>query len=166
MSITSQEALQRIDVFLYSQRVQEDSSSEMLIVELKAPYVKLSLEVYNQIVRYANTIRKEPRFAGNNRIWRFYAICAVVEDDVKIKYDNFKQHGKNGLVDIIGNFELYALSWDDVFQSFEARHSFLLDKLKLDYSQVSDALDMGGAAPVSREDVDALTNKLLAIRAV
>ena len=34
-----------------------------------------------------------------------------------------------------------------------------LDKLKLDYSQVSDALDMGGAAPVSREDVDALTNK-------
>lgn len=166
ISMSTQEARQRIDIFLYSQRVQEDSSSEMLIIELKAPYVRLSLDVYNQIVRYANTIRKEPRFTGGNRVWRFFAICSTIDEDVKIKYANFKQHGKNGLVDIIGNFELYALSWDDIFQSFEARHSFLLEKLKLDYSQVSDSLEIGDAVPTSRTDVNALSNKLLAIKAV
>lgn len=79
VSLSDKELLQRIDVFLYSQRLQEDSSSEMLIIELKAPHVKLSLDVYNQVVRYANTIRKEPRFVGVNRKWRFFSICSGSE---------------------------------------------------------------------------------------
>lgn len=96
LAITEKEALQRIDVFLYSQRIQENSSSEMLIIELKAPHIKLSLDVFNQIVRYANTIRKEPRFASSNRVWRFFAVCSEVEDDVRVKYKNFEQFGKKG----------------------------------------------------------------------
>lgn len=164
-AISDKEALQRMDIFLYSQQVINSSDSEMLIVELKAPHVKLSIDVFNQIVRYANTIRKEPRFAGSSRVWKFYAICVEVEDDVKVKYKNFEHHGKKGLADIIGNFELYALSWDDVFQAFEARHSFLLSKLKLDYSQVSADLGITGDDPTSKADVTALTQKLLAVNA-
>lgn len=160
-AISDKEALQRMDIFLYSQQVLDNNDSEMLVVELKAPHVKLSIDVFNQIVRYANTIRKERRFTGSGRKWKFYAICAEVEDDVKVKYDNFKHHGKRGLADIIGNFELYALSWDDVFQAFEARHSFLLSKLKLDYSQISDELGTTGATLTSKADVTALTHKLL-----
>lgn len=164
LSISDGEALQRIDVFLYSQQVLDNSSSEMLIVELKAPHIKLSVDVFNQIERYANTIRKEPRFTGSNRIWKFYAVCAEVEDDVKVKYKNFEHHGKKGLANIIENFELYALSWDDVFQAFEARHSFLLSKLKLDYSQVSTELGISAETPASKADVTELTQKLLAIK--
>lgn len=163
VAITSREALQRFDIFLYTQRIQEDSSSEMLIVELKAPYVNLSLDVYNQVVRYANTIRKEPRFNGTNRKWRFFAVCANVEDEVKTKYVNFEQYGKKGLVDVIGNFEIYALSWDDIFQAFESRHSFLLDKLKLDYSQISSVSQSNDNNSLSRETVTKLTNKLVSI---
>lgn len=166
LSITDREALQRMDIFLYSQQVQGDSSSEMLVVELKAPRVKLSLDVFNQIVRYANTIRREPRFISNNRKWKFYAVCAEIEDDVKVKYQNFEHLNKKGLADIIGNFELYALSWDDVFQAFEARHSFLLNKLKLDYSQVSTELGIASPpAASSRADVTELTQKLLSLKA-
>lgn len=162
-SISDKEALQRMDIFLYSQQVLDNSDSEMLVVELKAPHVKLSIDVFNQIVRYANTIRKEPRFSGSGRAWRFFAICAEVEDDVKVKYKNFEQHGKKGLADIVGNFELYALSWDDVFQAFEARHSFLLGKLKLDYSQVSTELGFAEDFPTSKADVTAITHRLVAI---
>lgn len=165
LSISDSEALQRMDIFLYSQQVLNNSSSEMLIIELKAPRVKLSIDVFNQIVRYANTIRKEPRFIGSNRVWKFYAVCAEVEDDVKIKYKNFEQHGKIGLADIVGNFELYALSWDDIFQAFEARHSFLLSKLKLDYSQISTELGITGNNPTSKEDVTEITQKLLTLKA-
>lgn len=164
-AIPDKEALQRMDIFLYSQQVLNNNESEMLIVELKAPHVKLSIDVFNQIVRYANTIRKEPRFTGSSRLWKFYAVCAEVEDDVKVKYKNFEHHGKKGLVDIIENFELYALSWDDIFQAFEARHSFLLGKLKLDYSQVEAELGVAGKPPASKADVNALTQKLVAINA-
>lgn len=163
-TLSPQETLQRIDVFLYTQRVQEDLSSEMLIIELKAPYVNLSLDVYNQVVRYATTIRKEPRFSGINRTWRFFAVCATIDDEVKTKYANFEQHGKKGLVDIIGNFEIYALSWDDIFQAFEARHSFLLERLKIDFTQIS-SLEDDTNAPISRNKVTELANKLVAINA-
>lgn len=164
-SMTTEAARQRADIFLYTHQVCEDSTSEMLIVELKAPHVKLSLDVFNQIVRYANTVRKEPRFTSNNRIWKFFAVCAEVDDDVKVKYENFKQYGQKGLADVIGNFELYALSWDDVFQSFEARHSFMLEKLKLDYSQVTEELGMSNGELMSKTKVTALTQKLIALKA-
>ena len=149
---------QRADIFLYTQRTVDDSSNERLIVELKAPTVNLSLEVFNQIERYAHTIRKEPRFNATNRTWRFYAVCATVDDDVKTKYANFKQHGKVGLAGIIENFELYALSWDDIFQAFEARHNFLLEKLKLDFSK---SLEISKAQTPSREEVNRLTKELI-----
>lgn len=164
-TMTTEDARQRADIFLYSQQVREDSTSEMLIIELKAPHVKLSLDVFNQIVRYANTIRKEPRFTSSNRTWRFFTVCAEVDDDVKVKYENFKQHGKKGLADIIGNFELYALSWDDVFQAFEARHSFMLEKLELDYSQVTEELGMSKGELKSKLEVTSLTQKLLTLKA-
>lgn len=165
LSISNKEIRQRVDIFLYSQRVQEDRTSEMLIVELKAPRVKLSLDVFNQIVRYANTLRKEPRFTSSNRQWRFFAVCAEVEDDVKVKYDNFKHLGKKGLADVIGNFELYALSWDDVFQAFEARHDFLLSKLRLDYSQIIEASELSTDRLASKADVTEMTDKLVAFNA-
>ena len=165
MSIASNEALQRIDIFLYSQRIQEDSSSEMLIVELKAPHIRLTSEVFNQIVRYANTIRKEPRFTSVNRTWRYFAICSEIDDDVKVKYKNFEHYGKKGLADVIDNFELYALSWDDVFQSFEARHSFLLEKLKLDYSQVAKELGICSTSPKAKIDITNLTQELVSMEA-
>lgn len=163
LSMSDEEGRQRIDIFLYSQRVQDDSTSEMLIIELKAPYVKLTSDVFNQIVRYANTLRKEPRFNSRNRTWRFFTVCAEVDDDVKVKYENFKQYHKKGLADIIENFELYALSWDDVFQSFEAKHDFMLSKLKLDYSQVAADLGLGLNQLDSKKAVTEATNKLLAI---
>lgn len=165
LSISDRQARQRIDIFLYTQRIQEDNASEMLIIELKAPHVKLSLDVFNQIVRYANTLRKEPRFASTNRLWKFFAVCSEVEDDVKVKFDNFKQHGKKGLADIIGNFELYALSWDDVFQSFEAQHNFMLSKLKLDYSQITSELGFDNKSLESRAAVTETTEKLLSLDA-
>ena len=160
-TLSKNEAIQRTDIFLYTQRIQENESSEMLIVELKAPYIKLSIDVFNQVVRYANTIRKEPRFNGINRKWKFYAICSLVDDDVKTKYVNFRQHGKVGLADIVGNFEIYALSWDDVFQAFEARHNFLLTKLKMDRLHLSKLCEGEAESQPSREHVNEITKTIV-----
>jgi hypothetical protein len=116
-------------------------------------------------VCYANTIRKKPRVNGSNRFWRFYALCSTVDDDVKIKYRNFKEHGKNGLVDIIDDrFEIYALSWDDVFQAFEARHSTMLEKLKLDQSLALSAVPTGENESPLRKTVDELSKRLVEFR--
>lgn len=107
----------------------------------------------------------EPRFASLRRVWRFIAVCTEVDDDVKVKYANFKQYGKKGLADIIGNFELYALTWDDVFQMFEARNSFMLNKLHLDYSQLSQELALPRKTPESRAETNEAVQQLCAVDA-
>lgn len=121
-----------MDIVLYGSRRTEANQEEGLVVELKAPSVVLTSEVLSQIERYANQILSEPRFSGYDRIWRFFAICSRIGDDVKRKYDGYKAHNKPGLVSVIGNFEIYALSWDDIFISFNRRYSFIAQKLKAD----------------------------------
>ena len=134
-TLSPEELRQRMDIVLYGSRITDDEKNEGLIIELKKPAVSLSAEVMNQIERYANIIRKEPRFSGNSRIWKFYAVCSVVDDDIKARYEGYKGHGKLGLAQVIGNFEIYALSWDDIFASFERRYRFIINKLKDDYEE-------------------------------
>lgn len=132
-TLSEEELRQRMDIVLYGSRWTEAGEIEGLVVELKAPSVVLSSEVLSQIERYANQIRREPRFSGKDRRWKFYAICATIDDDVKSKYEGYKSHNKPGLASITGNFEIYALTWDDIFVSFDQRYRFIAQKLKADY---------------------------------
>jgi len=138
LGLTEKDLIQRMDIFLYSSRMTEMGKNEGLIVELKAPSVPLSLDVFNQIDRYAHIIHKEPRFQSADRVWRFIAVCKSVDDEVKLKYPNFEKHDKKCLVDVVGNCEVYAMSWDDIFTGFNLRHRFLIDKLRVDYEQSAD----------------------------
>lgn len=140
-TLTAEELRQRMDIFLYGARMNESNVKEGLVIELKAPTVSLDQVVLSQIERYANIIRKEPQFSGQNRAWRFFAICSSVADDVQSKYDGYKSHGKLGLASIVGNFEIYALTWDDIFISFEQRYRFLLEKMQRDFEQTDEPND-------------------------
>lgn len=59
--------------------------------------------------------------------------------------------GSLGLVTAIDNYEVYALTWDDVFKSFEIRHSFLLDKLKVDQEAIAEELTAKSDSSDNRE---------------
>jgi len=148
-----------MDIFLYGARMNEANVKEGLVIELKAPSVSLDQVVLSQIERYANMIRKEPQFSGVNRAWRFFAICSSVDDDVQSRYDGYKSHGKFGLASIIGNFEIYAITWDDVFLSFEQRYRFLLEKIQRDFEQTED--DNDDEENIDRQYVTQKVNHLL-----
>lgn len=113
----------RMDIFICNVRDVEDSFGttleENIIVELKAPKVPLSKKVLRQIEDYMDFIRKQPKFNSEYRKWKFIAVCKDVDDDVKSRYDTFKDKGKIGLVVQVENYEVYAYTWDDVFKSFE-----------------------------------------------
>lgn len=157
-NLSPEELRQRMDIFLYGGRMNELGIKEGLVIELKAPMVTLGQKVLSQIERYANIIRKEPRFSGNNRAWRFYAICSTVDDDVRARYDGYKSHGKFGLASMIGDFEIYALTWDDVFLSFEQRYRFILEKIQSDFEQnVEDDTD----EHINRQYINAKVKRLI-----
>lgn len=102
-------------------------------------------------------VRKQPLFNSQYRRWKFIAVCSAVDDDVKARYDSQKSKGKKGLVAEIDNYEVYALTWDDVFQSFDLRHAFLLDKLKMDKEAIAAEIAQTAGDEKSKDTADALT---------
>ena len=50
---------------------------------------------------------------------------------------------KRFLVHIKEQFEIYAMTWDDIFQAFDIKHRFLLDKLDIDRVAIQDEYNLG-----------------------
>ncbi|MBR3240815.1 MAG: ATP-binding protein [Oscillospiraceae bacterium] len=159
-ALSPEELRQRMDIVLYGSRWTESNQFEGLVVELKAPSVVLTSEVLHQIVRYANQIRREPRFSGQDRRWKFYAVCASIDDDVESIYEGYKSHNKPGLVHITGNFEVYALTWDDIFTGFDQRYRFIAQKMKADYELYLQE-NADSDTPSGRELIDAKVEALV-----
>ena len=131
--IENQEANRRPDIFMCrSHKVSDAKSSSMLeeniIVELKRPSVNIGIKQYRQIEDYLRLIKNEPKFNSQSRLWKFYVISTVIDEDIKSKYESFKSQNKRYLVNFEGNYEIYALSWDDVFQEFYYKHDYMLSK--------------------------------------
>ena len=64
------------------------------------------------------------------------------------------------MVTKIENYEVYALTWDDVFKSFELRHSFLLDKLKVDQEAIAAELTEKTGDTKSKDVADAIKHEV------
>lgn len=66
------------------------------------------------------------------RSWKFFVVSNKVDDFIKDQYKSFQDKNKRFLVHMKEQFEIYAMTWDDIFQLFEIKHRFLLDKLDFD----------------------------------
>ena len=156
----------RMDIFLSRCLKDRDSYGALLeeniIVELKAPNVILSKKVLRQVEDYMDFIRSRPQFNSQLRRWKFIAVCKKIDDDVKSRYETFKDRGKPGLVYLTNNFEIYALTWDDIFKMFDLRHSFMLDKLKYDRDEIVKEFNEKYIEENTRKKVNELTE--IAIR--
>ncbi len=152
----------RMDIFMCNIRDVEASfgttMEENIIVELKAPKVILSKKVLRQIEDYMDFVRKQPSFNSVYRRWKFIAVCKEVDEDVKGRYKTFEDKGKIGLVNKIEDYEVYALTWDDIFKSFELRHASLLKRLKYDREKLTEELMKEIGDEEGRDKVNALTN--------
>ena len=152
----------RMDIFMCNVRDIEASfgttMEENIIVELKAPKVILSKKVLRQIEDYMDFVRKQPNFNSEYRRWKFIAVCKEVDEDVKGRYKTFEDKGKIGLVIQVENYEVYALTWDDVFKSFELRHAPLLKRLNYDREKLAKELMKEIENEEGRDKVNTLTN--------
>lgn len=122
----------------------EYNIEENIIVELKRPTVVIGKEQYRQIDDYLDFIVKEDQFNSETRRWKFFAISNRVDDYIKDQYEAFKDKGKKFLIKQSGKYEMYAMTWDDLFRTFEIKHSYLLDKLEFDKQSIKEELRLKG----------------------
>ncbi|MBN1048679.1 ATP-binding protein [Clostridium botulinum] len=165
--IDNPQRLRRPDIFMcrsrsiYSENATEDE--ENIIVELKAPSVVLDSIIYRQIEDYMRLISKEGRFNSSRRKWKFIMVSQRVDEDIMDLYDTFKDKGKRFLVRGGKQFEIYAMTWDDVFKNFELNHKYILNKLEFNKTiinkEIEDMSDEEG-----RLLVNEITNEILNLK--
>ena len=164
-NFTAEDGRRRPDIFISrGQALQSYSYStfleENIIVELKRPSVVIGKEQFRQIEDYRDIILKEPKFQSQRRKWTFIVVGKEVDGFIKGQYKSFEDKNRALLVQYQDNFEIYAMTWDDVFLTFEHRENFILDKLKFDKQVIHDEIE---AYKKSREGSNTLTTDILSL---
>lgn len=142
--INKEYKLRRPDIFI-SRKIDipdldntDHTIEENIIVELKRPSVIIGKTQFSQIEDYLGYIINEDRFNSQLRNWKFYLVGKSVDDYIKGLYENQKNKGKKFLVQSIKNYEIFALTWDDLFKIFENRHKQLINRLEFKLSIIEE----------------------------
>ncbi|KGO91467.1 ATP-binding protein [Flavobacterium subsaxonicum] len=164
--LDKKDKLKRPDIFICQQSDVPDSRSEELmveeniIVELKRPNVVIASTQFRQIEDYLRFIADEPEFNSKQlRKWKFFIVGKSVDEYIKGLYQNQENRGKRFLVQEVGNYEIYAMTWDDLFRTFSIRHKHLIDKLEFK-SAIKEKLEEKGIV-LDRHASDYITETTL-----
>ena len=161
--IINPERLRRPDIFICQKRPIDQLDGTQLeqniMVELKLPQIELNKTVYRQIEDYMDLVIKEPKFNSILRAWRFIVVCKSIDDDVKNIIKSQKIHNKRFLAKHVDdNYEIYAMTWDDVFTSYTIRYKHLLKELEVDNLAIVDSIEK---SKPSRAEANRLRDEIL-----
>jgi hypothetical protein len=116
-----------VDLML-SRAIRRHSASDLthLVVELKAPKVKVDAKEIVQIEEYANSVMADERFRGLNVCWSFWLLC----DDYGSYARSRIGDSNTGMITTRDNFRIYVKTWAQVLEDNRSRLQFFQEKLE------------------------------------
>jgi hypothetical protein len=113
-----------------------DGQPHNIVVEIKNPTTikKLTSKEVTQIKTYIDVILSEDMFNNNKEYWSFYLIGQDYDNIIKDDIIN----NDRGLLREKDNYCLYVRKWSEIILEVENRMKYLLDKLKIERSNLSD----------------------------
>ena len=117
------------DLFMYSERILDEEKREVLIVELKAPKVKITPKELSQVRKYATQIAQSP-YAPND----VQFVVLLVSSDIN-KEAQLEIPGKDGNPYFLmspknSNVNVYVMRWVDILEKSKRRLKYLSSLLK------------------------------------
>jgi len=101
-----------------------------LVVELKAPRVKIGTKEITQIEEYAISVADDPRFKTANGVtWTFW----VLSDEID-RYGGFRMK-EGGIIERSGNITIGIKTWAQLIQENKAPLQFFQEKLEHEVDQ-------------------------------
>ena len=131
-----------MDIFAFRQN-NHSQTIENIVVELKRPNVELGEVEVSQVKTYMGLIYDEPRFNSPDAQWTFILVGNKLD---KTGYINREMKsnatwGKKNLIQHVDDagqhYDIYVKTWSSIFDDFEIRHKFLLDKLEMKRKELS-----------------------------
>lgn len=117
------------DLFMYSERILDEEKREVLIVELKAPKVKISPKELSQVRKYATQIAQNP-YAPNDVKFVVLLVSSDINTEAQLEITGregnpyFLMSPKNSNVDV------YVMRWADIIEKSKRRLKYLSSLLK------------------------------------
>ena len=155
------DANKEMDIFAFRQNNQSQRI-ENIVVELKRPNVKLGEVEVSQVKTYMGLIYDEPRFNSPDAQWTFILVGNEFDKTryIEREFESNKAWGRKNLIQHVDDagqhFEIYVRTWSSIFDDFEIRHKFLLDKLEMKRKELSaqykDKSDLHQIVDESREE--------------
>lgn len=118
------------DLFMYSEKILDAKHREVLVVELKAPKVKISPKELQQVMKYAREIEKSSVTPSNVR-FKILLVSSTINDDasfeIKGEEDNpylyFRSKNKN--------VEIWVMKWSDVIENIKRKLKYMSSVLEV-----------------------------------
>lgn len=107
-----------------------------LIIELKAPSVKVGRKEIAQIESYAMAVAADARFSGINTLWEFYVISTDLDEYAKLKLK--EDHVKDGAIirrSTDPKFIIYIKTWAEILNSNRFRLGFIKEILNSNFGK-------------------------------
>lgn len=118
------------DLFMYSERIIDCDHREVLVVELKAPKVKISAKELGQAMKYAREI-EQSGFTPQNVKFKILLISSDISDTAK-----YEIHGENSnpffyFRSSSSRVEIWVMKWSDLLERQKRRLNYLATTLNI-----------------------------------
>lgn len=120
------------DLFLYSERILDYKKREVLIVELKAPKVKISPKELGQVMKYAREIEKAGIFPDKIH-YKVLLISSEINGDAKFDIEG-RQKGQDNpyfyFKNENSNIEVWVMKWSDLLENVKRKLKYMANILE------------------------------------
>jgi hypothetical protein len=103
------------DLFLAAKREFPNApSNRNLLVELKAPSVKLGWKEHEQAIRYAQTVMNSPQFDKTMTSWDVFLVSSEIKPELDVQ--RRQKNKAHGCVGEYENVTVWVLTWGEIIQ--------------------------------------------------
>ena len=138
------------DLFMYHERILDYKKREVLIVELKAPKVKISPKEISQVMKYARQIEKLSALS-NNLNYKILLISTDINNDAQFDIDGRPKNEYNPYLYFRNenkNIEVWIMKWCDLIENVKRRLKYMSailevkdidvqEKVKRDFEEIN-----------------------------
>ncbi len=125
------------DLFFFSQKIIDENTKEVLVVELKAPRVKLNDKEKHQLSKYADQIIKSPSLSTNIK-FKLILLGSEIGDSIRNRLG--KDAKDYFLLDEVENVKCYAIKWADLLERAKRKLSYLSQEMNIRDRSIQDFL--------------------------
>ena len=120
------------DLFLYNERILDYKKREVLVVELKAPKVKISSKELLQVEKYAREIDKNSSIS-DNITFKILLISSAINSDTEYKLEGIRKNNDNPYLYFQspnGKIEIWVMKWSDLLENLKRKLTYMSAELK------------------------------------